>query len=118
MSIAFIFEQEIERCLPTITDDTWALHEVRSDLVEQATPREAFTSVIDVLELALRQNNYYAFCSCCWLALQLAGRANSNNYPNEIKDYLEQIHTHSAQFGWRGKDEANKVKNWFLMLSS
>jgi hypothetical protein len=115
MKPAEIFEKEIERCLAILGEDEWALVKARDKLVATLEPHEAFSSITDILALATRQRDEYAFQSCCWLALQLAGKANTTEIPASMPDLLIQLSNYANQYGELGNNEVKKVASWFRM---
>jgi len=115
MNPSEIFKLEIERCLPLLSEDEWALSNARDDLVEKLEPYEAFAAISGILALANEQQDEYAFSSCCWLALQMAGKANTTEIPEKLPEVLDKLSEHAKGFGDLGLDEIERVRKWFRL---
>jgi len=115
MSPSEIFKLEIERCLPLLSEDEWALANARDDLIEKLEPYEAFAAISDILVLANEQKDEYAFSSCCWLALQMAGKANTTEIPEKLPEVLDRLSEHEKGFGDSRLNEVEKVRKWFRL---
>lgn len=113
MNVANLFEKEIERCLPLLDEDEWALTKARQKLVENLKPSEAFLSISEVLDLALRQKDAYIFSSCCWLARQLAEKANTTEIPRNMIKTLKKLYEFSNSFGVSGNEEVLEIARWY-----
>jgi len=115
MSPSEIFKLEIERCLPLLAEDEWALASASDDLISELEPYEAFAAISDILFLASEQQDGYAFSSCCWLALQMAGKANTTEIPERLLEVLATLSAHAKGFGDSGVAEVEKVREWFRL---
>lgn len=115
MSVATKFKEEIERCLEILDEDEWALTNARDNAVKDLEPHEAFSSIKGVLDLALVQEDDYAFSTCCWLALQLIGKAQTTEIPEGVTEVLNQLYVYSSRFGPQGNEVVNEIASKFRL---
>ena len=113
MSLAVLFEKEITYSLPILKECPKALEHARARLLEGVDQIDGNYEIIDVLNLACDQDDYYAFLSCTWLATQLAARAKDNHYNDDVEFALLNVTEKAKQFGFQGRVQANKLKELF-----
>ncbi|HDN9014471.1 TPA: hypothetical protein P2I01_001300 [Aeromonas salmonicida] len=114
MEVAENFRTELALALDLLAEDEWAITKARErtiDKIEQ--PHIAFESIVPVLNLAIEQQDEYAFMSCCWLALQLAQKANTTEFPINLSEILKSLTLFSARFSPAALNEVNAVEKWF-----
>jgi len=113
MNVAEKFEYEIERCLPLLAEDEWALSNARDNVVSGLEPNEAFLSVVPVLALAIKQTDDYAFVTCCWLASQLARISGTTECPKDLIDTLKNLQIKALNFDQNTATEVKKIAMWY-----
>jgi hypothetical protein len=118
MNIADKFEKDIERCLPLLSEDEWALAKARENITEQLSPNAAFSEIPAVLELAKKQTDNYAFTSCIWLALDLARKADTTERPKDLEKSLMELKEYASKFGASFVLEVRKLAEWYRISNT
>jgi hypothetical protein len=116
MEVADNFRTEMALALELLAEDEWALVKAREKTIEKIEqPYIAFESIVPVLNLAIEQQDEYAFLSCCWLTLQLAKKANTTEIPNKLPETLKSLALSSARFSPAALKEVIAIEKWFRL---
>ncbi|MFZ1399554.1 MAG: hypothetical protein WAS33_21785, partial [Candidatus Promineifilaceae bacterium] len=98
-------------------EDEWAITRASDEFVDGLKPHEAFSAITGILDLAKEQDDSYAFASCCWLVLQLAGKAQTTEHPEGLEAKLKELLQYSEQFGDNSQSEVKKIAAWFRITN-
>ena len=115
MSSVNQFRSELEKSLAMLGEDEWAVARARDDFAESLESTEAFLAIMDILNLAKEQEDSYALDTCCTLALQLAGKAQTTECPKGLEEKLKELIEYSNKFGEYSINEVKKVASWFRL---
>ena len=107
------FKIVLEEALSNLQKDEWAVSNARDNFVNDLEPHEAFSEIMGIINLAKEQTDSYAFDSCCWLILQLAGKAKTTESPEGLEKELINLLETSKQFGDTSVKEVHKVATLF-----
>lgn len=117
MNLVKGFKTELEKSLSLLGEDEWAVTRARDEFVHAQKPHEAFLAIMGILDLAKEQDDSYAFESCCWLVLQLAGKSQTTERPEGLEKKLKELMQYSDQFGDNLKNEVKKIAAWFRITN-
>jgi hypothetical protein len=111
MSIATEFELEIPIALDALAKNEWALVEARDNALIGISSIQAFQSIVEVLLLAERQQDSYAFASCLLLASSLAELSGTTQVPTGLESILHLLTPLAAKHlcGW----ELSAISRWY-----
>jgi len=90
MAFLASFTADLEKSLQQLPSNEWAVTEARERAIAGVSSVEAFQSIVGVIQLAARQQDAYAFQSCCWLALALIRRSETTEVPNGLLQALRE----------------------------
>lgn len=107
----------LEQALDEMCRDEWAVSDWRDDFIEGLDSPEAFDSIMPALELALEQSDSYAFDSCCGLALQFAGIAQTTQQPEGLIAILQQLKSHKFKLTQDNR-KVNEIAAWFRVTNA
>ena len=111
MTIADEFRRSLEVGLTELATNEWAVTEAREQVVSDVTPSEAFENIVDVLSLAGKQTDPYAFASCCWLVLDLAKLSDTTEVPRNLEEVVASIAPVASNL--QVSAELQKVADWY-----
>jgi hypothetical protein len=116
MSVAAEYEIEIKHYLSGIMEDEWALAKARESLVSCLQPDQAHSEIPSVFELAGRQDDEYAFASCCWLVMSLANRASTTELFAGYSSLLPPVKMRAQELGEGSVKELDNILRWYRAL--
>jgi hypothetical protein len=116
MSVAEEYEIEIARYLSGRMDNEWALFKMRESLESRLQPDQAYEEIPGVFELAGRQDDEYAFASCCRLVMTLARIADTTEPFAGFSGLLPAVETKARQLGEGSIHELESVLRWYRAL--
>ena len=102
----------LEKALDDLSQDEWAVAQWRDDVIEKIDSIDAFDSILPALELASEQTDGYVFESCCSLALQLSGVAQTTEHPKNLVSILQSLREHELQLALNGS-KVKELAKWF-----
>lgn len=115
----FVIEESrltLEKALDELCQNEWAVSDWRDKAIEELGSAEAFDSIVPVLALALEQTDDYAFDSCCGLALQFAGIAQTTQQPEGLIATLKQLKIHEKNLT-QGSRQVYEIASWFRVTN-
>jgi hypothetical protein len=115
MSVARNFADSLRIAMDQLSEDEWAVTRAREAAAQGLTPSDAFEGIVEVLGLAGKQSDPYAFASCCWLALDLAKLANTTQRPAGLELALAQIEPQGQTLGCA--KELTELRAWFRIAA-
>jgi hypothetical protein len=107
----------LEKALDDLSQDEWAVAQWRDDVVEKIDSLDAFDSILPALELASEQTDGYVFESCCSLALQLSGVAQTTEHPKNLVSILQSLREHELQIALNGS-KVKELAKWFRVSNA
>jgi len=113
MSIAATFASQLPESILRISDDEWSVTTLRDRVVHEATSQSAFESIVEVVFLASKQTDPYAFASCCWLANTLATLSGTTEEPKGIREALAEAFATSVLLEASG--ELSTLWRWYRL---
>jgi hypothetical protein len=116
MSLVEAFANQLPESLLKLSEDEWSVTRLRDQVVEEATPQIAFESIVEILLLASKQADPYAFASCCWLANDLAGLSDTTEEPNGIREALAEALSNSIKLN--ASYELSALLRWYRLPPS
>jgi hypothetical protein len=111
MTIAAEFEKEIPIALDSLSKNEWALVEARENALVGISSIQAFESIVEVLLLAERQQDSYAFSSCLLLAASLAELSGTTQVPTGLESILRRLAPLAAKH--LCERELNAISRWY-----
>jgi hypothetical protein len=115
MSVASDFSESLLIALDRLDEDEWAVVRAREAVTLGLSPSDAFENIVEVLGLAARQSDPYAFASCCWAALSLAQHANTTQRPTGLEETLAFLDPQGQTLGCT--KELAEIRAWFRIAS-
>jgi hypothetical protein len=115
MSVASAFSEALRIALDRLAEDEWAVVRARDAATQGLSPSDAFASIVEVLDLATKQNDSYAFASCCWVALALAKRSSTTERPKGLETTLARAEGQAQTLGCTV--ELAEVRAWFRIAA-
>lgn len=112
-TVAREFASELPGALDRMARDEWAVTALRERLAAAAAPEEAFASVLGALQVALDQEDVYAFVSCCWFALDLARRSGTTESPAGLLELLTAARLRAREL--KCEVEVLNVASWYRL---
>ena len=113
MSLVEAFATQLPESLLRLSEDEWSVSKLRNQVVNEATPQSAFESIVEILLLASKQADPYAFASCCWLANALAGLSETTEEPRGIREALAEAL--SASIKLNASSELSTLWRWYRL---
>ena len=113
MSIAEAFASQLPESLLRLSEDEWSVTKLRDKVIYEATSQAAFESIVEVVLLASKQTDEYAFASCCWLANTLANLSGTTEEPKGIREALVEASSTSALF--EASSELSPLWRWYRL---
>jgi hypothetical protein len=113
MSLIKAFAAQLSESLLRLSEDEWSVSNLRVQVVNEATPQTAFDCIVDVLLLASKQAEPYAFVSCCWLANELAQISDTTEEPKGIREALAEAL--SAAIKLNASGELSTLWRWYRL---
>jgi hypothetical protein len=107
----------LAKALDELYQDEWAVAQWRDDAVAKIDNVGAFDSILPTLELALEQTDSYAFDSCCSLALQFAGVAQTTEQPTDLVSILQSLKEHELQLA-QNSHKVKELAKWFRVSNT
>ena len=107
----------LANALDDLYKDEWAVAQWQDDVVGKTDSLDAFDSIVPTLELASEQVDGYAFESCCSLALQLAGLAQTTEHPNNLVSILQSLRKHELQLALNDS-KVEELAKWFRVSNA
>ena len=102
----------LANALNEMHQNEWAVSDWRDNAIKNINSVDAFESIMPALGLALEQTDYYAFDSCCGLALQFAGVARTTEQPKGLVLLLKLLNSHEVQLT-RNNRKVKEIAKWF-----
>ncbi len=112
------FKNNLSIGMENLNEDEWAVVTARENAIENVNSVMAFESIIPVLKIALEQTDDYAFDSCCALALQFAGIAETTEHPPNLVSILKSLKDHELKISHNENSSLNDLVKWFRVTSS
>lgn len=107
----------LAKALEDLSHNEWAVADWRDNAVVNVDCEDAFKSILPVLELALEQTDEYAFDSCCILALQFAGIAQTTEHPTGLIDMLKLLSAYEQRLTQSNR-KVKELARWFRVLNA
>ena len=107
----------LAKALEDMSQNEWAVSDWRDNAIENVSGADAFESILPTLELALEQTDDYAFDSCCGLALQFAGVAQTTEEPNGLLQILKLLNAHEQKLT-QGNRKVKELAQWFRVSNA
>lgn len=107
----------LAKALDGMHQDEWAVVQWRDNAIAKIDSVDAFDSILPALELAREQSDGYAFESCCSLALQLSGVAQTTEHPNNLVSILQSLREHELQLALNGS-KVKELAKWFRVSNA
>lgn len=111
MAIADDFRKALEVGLAELSSNEWAVAEAEERMLIGVTPEGAFNSIVDVLILAGKQTDQYAFSSCCWLGMSLAKLSDTTERPSNLEDVLALLIPVAKEL--KANVDLENIANWY-----
>jgi hypothetical protein len=83
------FEHEVEIAFSALSENEWAVAQMRDRLCAEALATMAFENVVDVLRIAERKPD--TFLECSWMALALARRSETTQIPEGLESAVANL---------------------------
>ena len=115
MSVASRFAESLQVALGRLDEDEWAVVRARDGVTHGLSPSEAFENIVEVLGVAARQSDPYAFAHCCWAAHDLARHADTTQRPVGLEEMLVLLAPQAQTLGCT-KDLA-AIRVWFRIAA-
>jgi gamma-glutamyl:cysteine ligase YbdK (ATP-grasp superfamily) len=115
MSVASNFADSLRIALERLDEDEWAVVRSREALTHGLSPRDAFESIVEVLGVAAKQSDPYAFASCCEATLGLARHAHTTQRPDGLDETLALLDPKAQALGCT--KELAEVRKWFRIAA-
>ena len=115
MSVASNFAESLRIALERLDEDEWAVVRAREAVTHGLLPSEAFKNIVEVLGVAARQSDPYAFAHCCWAAIDLARHADTTQRPTGLDETLALLDPRAEALGCT-KDLA-EIRKWFRIAA-
>jgi len=116
----FVIEESrltLEKALDEMCQNEWAVSDWRDKAIRELGSAEAFDSIMPALALALEQTDGYAFDSCCGLALQFAGVAQTTQQPAGLIAMLKQLKINERKLTQDNR-QVYKIASWFRVTNA
>ena len=117
MNVVETFKCEFENSMSNLSEDEWAVTKVRDNFVNSLNSQEAFSVIIEILDLATLQTDQYAFDSYCWLIDQLAEKSNTTEQPDGLNEKLINLKLYAQKFGNQSIEEVVKIVSWYRITN-
>jgi len=115
MSVASHFAESLKDALDRLDEDEWAVVRAREAVTDGLSPSDAFENIVEVLGVAARQSDPYAFASCCWAALGLAQHADTTQRPAGLEATLALLAPQAQTLGCT--KELAEIRAWFRIAA-
>ena len=107
----------LAKALEDMLQNEWAVSDWCDNAIEDMSRVDAFGSILPVLELALDQTDDYAFDSCCGLALQFAGVAQTTEQPEGFMAILKLLNIHEQKLTQNNRI-VKELAKWFRVTNA
>ena len=109
------FTVDPEKALEQLSSNEWAVTEASDRAIAGVDSAEAFQNIVGVIRLATRQQDAYAFSSCCWLALALMSLSDTTEIPSGLVQALSEAESSARRH--QCENVIREIRAWYRVAT-